>query len=364
MKSHPLSVAAYVVSWSTAYGGAWLNPGEPLPLPFLTIALVAALVHIALELRSSDASPSVVGLVAWLGFLLPLISLRPYFPLVVASIAETERMLQKGPAIAPPAADAPVVSEGGRARLALAAACVIGAIASDGSTTLSSLATPIAFLAMSAVPRAAVSGGWRAALIGLGIVGAIGIFVMGVLGAIVHAADPSSRWRAAPFALAGLALLVIAARRAPAGIDLRHRALQRLSWVAGVATLVLFATSSGSLLALVDTKTALELEAPPVPLALIAAGFEIACVGLIAGLRSKADVGATLTRLRLRWPGLRPIALSAAIALAILLALGFLEERIDSSPEDMALVLRLLGGEASAGMLVMVLTAAVAEETG
>lgn len=367
MRARAASITAFACSWIAVYAGALLHPDRRLPLPALVVALVSAAVHLSIEARSPrsgrPAGVVVLLMVAWLGWLLPMMSLRVWWPLSLASLAATVGLALGARGAAHERASstvARVVSQGGWLRSGVAvswlAMLAAAAMRGDSGAVTSSLAIPL--LLTSGLSRSA-EGGWRRrTLISLTVTLCTGVAALGL--ALGAARGPAARSAAV---LCVGALLLAASARAVDG-DVRVRAAWWASCTAGLATFAAFAASAASPLSLLDAEARQALVPTPQAWTPLVSALELAAVGVLAGGRSLRDVPQVLTRLGLRWPGLLPVALCTAggLAMAALMhPLAEVAEALGASSVDTDLLRRLFGGDRRT-LLASSMLAGVGEE--
>lgn len=322
MSSRSLSTSAFALTWLAVYVGAALHPDHRLTLVPLLIALAAAALHLVLEIEHPapplTPGPALVRFLAWCGWLLPVMSLRPLWPLALASLATTILRLR------PPAPltalderlDAPPVTSqaGGWLRTGLAVATAAVCLL-DGS--LGPAVSPGALLLLSWLAPRDLGRGKRVGVVVLGVLSSVGVIVGGLAIGLPRATTPEARHRAIAVALAAVALLGWAVIRDRTSADVRHRATRALGIATGAAVLIITAASPVSLLALIpdawlESAPVASVWRTPLDLALVVGGCAV-----LLGARRLSDLGVLRARVRLRWPGLGVIAACVAVGVAL-----------------------------------------------
>lgn len=368
MRVRVASAAAFAGSSLAVYAGALLHPDRRLPLVSLVIGLIFAAVHLSIEARlprSKRPAWALVALsIAWVGWLLPVMSLRLQWPLSIASLVATLGLGLAARRASPEAARAevaPVVSRGGWLRTGVAvmwlAALAVAAMRGESSVVAGSLALP---LLLASGVSAAGEGGWRRAVV---ICFAVVVCAaLAVLGLLLGAARGSAFASAAVLGVGALLLAVSA--RAVEG-DVRVRAAWWVGCSAGLATLAVFAASPSSLLSMLDADSLRALVSPPSAWTPLMFALEMLATGVLAGGRALRDASLVLRRLGLRWPGVLPMAACAAAGLALAALMPFVAgvaEALGASSVDTDVLRRLFGGDRSAILVSSMLAGGVGEE--
>lgn len=367
MRARAASITAFTCSWVVVYAGALLHPDRRLPLLALVFALVSAAIHLSIEARlprsERPAWVVVVLTVAWLGWLMPMMSLRVLWPLGIASLAGTVGLGLASRGTSPEAASpqvARVVSHGGWLRSGVAviwlAALAMAAMRGDSGAVTSSLALPL--LLASGLSRSG-EGGWRrVALVCATVTTCAAVAALGLgLGAARGTALASA-------AVLGVGALLLAVSVRVVDGDVRVRAAWWVSCTAGLATFAAFAASAASPLSLLDAEARRALVPPPQAWTPLVSALDLAAVGVLAGGRALRDAPLVLTRLGLRWPGLLPIAVCTAggLGMAVLMQpLADVAEALGASSIDTDLLRRLFGGDRST-IIASSMIAGVGEE--
>ncbi len=318
------SLVLVTLAWAAVYLGALASPEHRLSWPWLLCAVAAALGHALLAAESREA-PGAAWLEAlvvasWSGWLLPVLGLKPLWPMAALSVvAVVGRLLadaSPGERSTVPAGAPAIESRGGRVRQVVVVAWV--AVAALVTWTEGAGATYDLLLTSGACIAASFAVRGRSRKVrALFVIGAAGaaICVAGTALLVAYGLtrDPEIVARASALAAMGLASGGALAWRAHRALEVDLRvALTRGLALAAAATAVAFYAVLPRGLAEGLTP---ELLAQYTPLAVrwVLLGFSANVAGLVVllGLRSAGDGRWLRARLRLDALDLRTAALMA-----------------------------------------------------
>ncbi len=370
-----LSLAAFATAALVAYGAPLLHADHHLGVVALAVVLAAAVLHLAVELRrrADGVAPRAIAIaqaVSWVGVALPVIGLRPLWPLALASVVATALMVRSiGERHAPLPAPAPVVASGDGARIGLfalllaVAALEFGLGDSGGSTTLMLGASAAAVLAIGRVP---ITGWRRGVVVGSTILSALAILGGGVMFAVARLAPTDGAARVIIALVSGVAAVVLVARGPRGDVDLRRRALQVLATASAAAVLVMFVATPGSVLIyLAEFPEVRESLKPGAPWTLLTSLVAVPVwVVLMAGAGGLRDARAVAARLGLR-RGARPALIGLGLGLltaSLSLVLPDLPAWLGAPAQDHSVLMGVFGIESAVVFMAGVAIAGVTEE--
>lgn len=333
-----LSVFLFTASWSAAYLGASAGSELGLPLPALGLAVATAVGHGVVELgvrRAWSRPLTALTILSWLGWLLPIIGLQPLWPMVIFSLAASAGHMIPDDAdspyttvpVGPPAID----SGGGAAQLGIAVAWLVAAMA---ITAIDGVELAYGTLGMSGIiivasgPSRAPSARVRAMLLASGIAVALAVAATTLGLAYSVTRDPDAVGRSAWVTSIGLlgSGWIWWSDRILNRADVRATTARALCFVALISALALYAASPRGLVDHVSPEMLSRYAPPQLTWMLVGFVLNVCSLALIVGVRSLHDIRALRTRLRLSWPGARPLGWAVAIGLGCLASASFSEQ--------------------------------------